>query len=420
MGRKEAVEAAKLALVNPWKQHSWRRYFRALLRQCSYLPDPVAKCNLHDYVVQRFRRYVIEERRPWIRWNAERQIFLFNEAKDTLSLLQRANAGYSKPLEKVIRMAYGRKGRRRKELLSALIAPDVPANNTAVEEALQRPEKYEDGWEPPSIVMELLKSQQNNGILSQLNIRQVKHLEPPIPKKCIWGDGVAKSRRRNIRKDWYTDVLDHLLPPLPDPDLGILKGLVSGETPWNPPEWRTPVNLSDRQKKIRRLTRSYLRTLLKDGPVKGPTFKPYSKGRPHIITRRFMQRIWRRTLCLIPHMEWDETAKKHIFTWDPAKPTPRLGIPGGPEIFEDVDEQGKITTTPTGLLPGAIRDTGRKPYRETPFELGLEPKHELNEPRSSRPHDLVAFGVKSKNSSSKPSEKPSRVPSDKPPRKHDR
>ncbi|KAF5861384.1 hypothetical protein ETB97_000347 [Aspergillus alliaceus] len=389
------IQVPPVPPVNPWRMESWKVHFRAILRECSYLPDPVAKSYMHDYVVRRFRRYVIDERRPWIKYDLERLIMLFDESKETLSLLKRANQGFIKPLEKVIRMAYGRKGKRRKELLYALISPDIPADTMAVQQILQRPEPYGDDWKPPSIVIELLKSQQNNGILSQLGVRQVKDLNPVIPKKVISGDGVAKSRRRNIRKEWYNDVLDHLLPPLPEPDLSTLEGLMSGEIPWSPPRERKTVNLSNRQKRARGAEREHLRKLLESGPAKGQTFREYAKGRPHIITRRLMQRLWRRTMCLIPRMDWDDVAKKHYFTWDPAKPMPQLGIPGAPEIFEAVDPRGKVTGRES-LRP--IRVTGEG-FLSRPGEI------------PSRPDSKLPRRVSGEGSAKKPTNRPdSRLP----------
>ncbi|KAG2414643.1 hypothetical protein HFD88_003834 [Aspergillus terreus] len=139
-------------------------------------------------------------RTPSFNKDLERHCKLYKTGLEKLKLLERANQGYSRQLEKVLRLAYGRKGRRRKELLDALVPPEVPANTAAVMELIQKPRMYEDGWEPPAILMDLLKSQHNNGVISQLNHRQVKHLEPAIPKTNAWGRPVNMSRRKNIRQ----------------------------------------------------------------------------------------------------------------------------------------------------------------------------------------------------------------------------
>ncbi|KAF7595255.1 hypothetical protein BBP40_006755 [Aspergillus hancockii] len=329
-----------LLSTNPWEFVSWRHVLRAILRECSYLPDPIARSYFNDHVLSRFRRYVIEERRPWIRWEFERQKSLFKEAKYTLSTLKRANEGYPRPLEKVLRLAYGRKGRRKGLLMEALITPKIPADNTAVEKVLQRPVRYSDEWQPPSIVIELMRSQHNNPVLSQLNVRPIKHLEPVIPRKATKGDELSQSRRKNIRKEWYIEMKSNLFPPLPGPELQILKDLTSGEMLWALPKRRKAVGIEYYGRPI---PEEILPDFLENGPRKRRTFREYAKGRPHRITLRLMLRLWRRIHCLIPTMHWDEIAKKHYFTWDSAKPMPLLGIPGGAEIFVDVDELGNLT-----------------------------------------------------------------------------
>jgi hypothetical protein len=301
---------------------------------------------------------VIQERRPWIRFEFERQNNLYEEARETLSLLKRANEGYSKPLEKILRLSYGRRGKRRAELLKVLMAPEIPADNTAVEKVLQRPVPYTDEWQPPSIIIELMKSQHNNPGFSQLNVRPIKQLAPVIPKKSTFGDPVSQSRRKNIRKKWYTEVTNLLLPPVPDAELQILIDLISGGMHWSLPKRRKAVGIEyyGRLKP----KKEELSDFLVQGPKKSQTFRDFSKGRPHRITRRFMLRLWRRIYSLIPRMNWDTEAKRHYFTWDTAKPMPLLGIPGGTEIFVDIDELGKVTGESTALVssgsPAALKE----------------------------------------------------------------
>ncbi|EAW11972.1 uncharacterized protein ACLA_007310 [Aspergillus clavatus NRRL 1] len=323
----------------------WRHLFRALLRECSYLPDPIAKGYMHDYVVQRFRRYNdISKAKPLS--DPHRQFSLHKTATQKLSLLKRANEGYSRPLEKVLRLSYGRKGKKRRELLDTFIAPEVPPDAAAVMSLVEKPIMFEDGWKPPSIVIDLLKSQLNNGMISQLNDRSVvRNLEPPIPKENSWGKPVAKSRRRNIRKTWYQSLLDGLLPPLPDTQLETLEGLISGEMPWTSPRKRKAVNVSEQREDnldVKFLTK---------GPEKGVTFRDFVNGRPHKITRRFMQRLWRRISCLVPRLEWNEKGQKHYFKWDTVKPLPEISTviehDRLSDLFQKVNTEGKLIKPPS-------------------------------------------------------------------------
>ncbi|KAL4892452.1 hypothetical protein BDV59DRAFT_179986 [Aspergillus ambiguus] len=315
----------------------WLHLYRSLLRECSYLPDPIARPYMHEYVVDRFRRYT-DDRRPSFNRDLQRHHALYKTGLGKLKLLERANQGYSRHLEKVLRLAYGRKGKRRKALLDALVPPEVPANTAAVMELIQKARMYEDGWEPPSILMDLLKSQHNNGVIAQLNHRQVKHLEPSIPKANTWGRPVNMSRRKNIRQQWYMSVLESLLPPLPDAELEVLEGLISGRLQWKPPKKRAVLSIAPPQPSLDA-------EFLTDGPRKGHTFRVYANGRPHNITRRFMTRLWKRISCLVPRMVLDPTGRKHVFMWDMMRPIPSLHAEvkdKETKMFEGIDCKGKV------------------------------------------------------------------------------
>ncbi|KAF7122106.1 hypothetical protein CNMCM5793_000061 [Aspergillus hiratsukae] len=328
----------------------WRHLFRALLRECTYLPDPIARGYMHDYVVGRFRRYSdkSQSKKENDLQRQHRQHLLRKTATDKLSLLKRANEGYSRPLEKVLQLSYGRKGRRRRDLLDVFIVPEVPPDALAVEGILKKPSMFEDDWEPPTLVLDLLKSQLRNGVSSQLSHRPVaKTLAPPIPKENSWGKPVAKSRRRNIRKEWYYEVLNSLLPPLPDAELDTLQGLISGRMPWTPPKRRKAVGVPMDSPSQTSLDVAFLT----EGPKKGPTFRDFVNGRPHQITRRFMQRLWRRIYCMVPRFEWDEKNQKHYFKWESVKPMPGISTvvehDQAPGIFQNVDANGRLIKGPS-------------------------------------------------------------------------
>lgn len=102
----------------------WRSLFRATLRECSYLPDPIARDYMREHVVHRYRRSRISHRSD---------PDLARSARHGLSVLQRANQGYQRPLEKVLFMSYGRTGKRRHELLAELMKPQVPRDTAAVD-----------------------------------------------------------------------------------------------------------------------------------------------------------------------------------------------------------------------------------------------------------------------------------------------
>lgn len=303
---------------------------------------------MHVSVMERFRRYNSTPKiQQDIRNDLNRQYQLRKAAKQKLTLLRRANEGYSKSLEQVLRLSYGRTGKRRKMLLDEFITPEVPAGSQEVQDLVNKPFRFEDGWEPPSLVMGLLKSQKQNGAIGELCVRQpVKKLEPPIPEENSWGRPVCRTRRRNIRRNWYYAVLNSLYPPLPEADVNILKGLISGTMHWAPPKRRRAVETVSRES-----TAALDKTFLVEGPSKGQTHRQFVNGRPHQITRRFMRRLWQRIVCLVPQMSWNDISRKWTFAWEPAKLPPKLALPVSIEqesaIFGNVSLQGKVIPPPT-------------------------------------------------------------------------
>jgi hypothetical protein len=319
----------------------WRHLLRASLRECSYLPDPIARKFMHKHILGRYRGYTRRRRKAHDPLGILRLVRLRRAAKHTLSLLQRANEGYSKPLERVLLTAYGRIGRRRHQLLEALLTSDVPPNTDAVKEMIHRPRKFEDGWQAPAILVDLLRSQLSNGLVGRFGIRpQVKILSPRIPKENSWGRPLALCRRQNIRKAWYSAALNSVLPPLPKVELSILRGLLFETVSWSP--------VARRKGPLKALPSetSLHAKFIVEGPEKRHTFGKFINGRPHVITRRLMQRLWQRIYCLVPVITTSHTDNKKSFQWGEWRQRRALALsmPDGQilNLFEGVDEKGKL------------------------------------------------------------------------------
>src|SRR5437667_8780473 len=103
---------------------------RALLRQCRYLPDPLARTYVAQHIMSRYHVYhppktpisLRGSTKESVRPNnfppsSKRQKKLLRDARKALSTLARANDGLVKPLTKVLLHAYGRIGKRRRQLL---------------------------------------------------------------------------------------------------------------------------------------------------------------------------------------------------------------------------------------------------------------------------------------------------------------
>ncbi|KAJ5360125.1 hypothetical protein N7517_009316 [Penicillium concentricum] len=303
-------------LHNLSKPQQWRHLFRATLRECTYLPDPIARNYMKDHIISRYR--IASSRSPKAGPQA------VHAARNALSVLRRANEGYSRPLEKVLLLSYGRTGRRRHELLSKMLTPEIPNDSLALKELLSRPADFSDDWEPPAIVKSLAASQMQNTVVAAVRIRPlIKQLEPPVPKEDSWGRELGQSRKRNIRRKWYNATLSSLLPPLPEKDLQVLQGLISGTIPWELVK-RRGLNPQIPQTRSETEPGSELFRLLARGPEKGTTFAEYANGRPHTITIRLMRRQWRRLSALVPRQYWNPISQKWRFMWESPKEVPQL------------------------------------------------------------------------------------------------
>ncbi|KAJ5562549.1 hypothetical protein N7461_001310 [Penicillium sp. DV-2018c] len=294
------------------KREQWRHLLRATLRECTYLPDPIARTYMKDHIISRYRAVASRSNKAGPQ--------PVHAARNALSVLRRANEGYSRPLEKVLLLSYGRTGRRRHELLAKMLTPQIPNDTLGLQELLSQPSRFEDGWEAPAVVRSLAVAHVQNPVVTSARIRPlIKHLKPPIPEQNSWCKEVPESRRRNIRRRWYNSTLNSLLPPLPDDDLRLLDGLISGTVPWSPVTRRkVKPQIAEPD------SESKLFTLLAKGPEKGKTFAEYVNGRPHALTARYMRRQWRRISALVPRQSWNPEYQKWSFTWDMPKAIPQM------------------------------------------------------------------------------------------------
>ncbi|KAJ5105032.1 hypothetical protein NUU61_002379 [Penicillium alfredii] len=327
----EGLTMASTLPANSFNATRWRHLLRATLRECTYLPDPIARHYMHHEILARYRAAASPGR-------SQPAHLLSRKAKSKLSLLKRANAGHPSPLEKVLLTSYGRVGKRRHQLLAQMMTPPIPEDTQALRGLVEQPNRFDDGWQAPSIMMSLAKSQINNGVLTASRVRpQVKSLFPRIPEENSWGSPVCRSRRVNIRRKWYQDTMYSLLPPLPEEDLRILDGLISGTVKWEPVPRRKPGQTTVQD--TAPIKRDLL-GLLVQGPQKEGTFGAFVDGRPHRIRSRYMRRHWRRVSSLVPRMRWDADYEKWRFSWETPKTVPRLAFQVNPivdstHLFQD-------------------------------------------------------------------------------------
>lgn len=332
---------ARYAVVDDAGSHAILHIFRALLRECTYLPDPAARQYLRGHIVSRFRDYHPRSTLPFSsrRYKStalvqQRLPSLLRTARRGHVFLCRANDGHIRHLGKILAMTYGRVGKRRHQLLKDLKIPDVPADQAAVEK-LSEPGNQAVPH-PSEQFMALITSQARRRVVHfSRSINPRPKLE--IPEKNIWGRPMPIKRVRNMKRRWYAETLDRISPPIPEAEWDRLRLRASGQLPWEGPVGR----------------RKWARGLDDDGQrhLVGERLKG-SKGtrsNPHNITSRYMRRLWGNISAQCPLMKPNAARK---FGWevlwgnDRGRSTTRFALGhkagGGYDMFGGVDESGRV------------------------------------------------------------------------------
>lgn len=354
LGKKATNAHASYAAVNDASSHAVLNIFRALLRQCTYLPDPAARQYLHGHVVSRFRDYhpsntipLSSRRHKPAALVQQRLPSLLGTARRGLVFLRRANDGHIRHLGKILAMTYGRVGKRRHQLLKDLKIPDVPVDQAAVEK-LSEPGNQAVPH-PSEQLMTLIKSQARRQ-LSHFSRSNIPHPKLEIPEKNSWGRPMPIKRVRNFKRRWYAESLDRIMPPLPEAEWDRLRMRVSGQLPWEGPVARRKWagGLDDAGQKH----------------VVGERVRGASKGQcsnPHRITSRFMRRLWAKISTQCPLMKPNAASKSGWdVLWGDAqdRDTTRFTLGhmggGGFDMFRGVDESGRYEVATSGPASSAI------------------------------------------------------------------
>ena len=316
--------------------------FRALLRQCTYLPDPAARQYMHGHIVSRFRDYhprstipLTSRRQKSTALVQQRIPDLLRTARKGLVFLRRANDGHMRHLGRILAMTYGRIGKRRHQLLHDLKIPDIPVDQAALEK-LKEPGNQEVPH-PSEQLMALIKSQARRK-LSHFSRPNTPHIEPEIPEKNSWGRSMPIKRVRNIKRRWYAETLDRIMPPLPEDEWENLLLRASGKLPWEGPvarrQWAGGPDDEGQ-------------THLVGEKVKGTT--PGTSSNPHRITHRYMRRLWEKIAEQCPLMQPNPARKTgwevlwgDVRIHDKIKFTLGSKGEGGCDMFAGVDENGRV------------------------------------------------------------------------------
>ncbi|AEO67368.1 uncharacterized protein THITE_2116278 [Thermothielavioides terrestris NRRL 8126] len=222
--------------------------YRHLLREASYL-IPIARPFVDEQIKARFRKHRDDD--------AEKSRQRLRQAHHELRALRAANAGDMARMRRVLLRAFGRVGRRRRELMADLVRRETPANTEELAKyaaetsaiAAERKLDWLDRWDVDKL---------RTFARSQVEANLINSPKPPltapqtspqkhIPAENSWGRPLPRRLARTKLKKLWKMVADKCMPPLPKEEWERLGGLAEGrlqaqeqDLRWLPPP-RRPV-----------------------------------------------------------------------------------------------------------------------------------------------------------------------------------
>jgi hypothetical protein len=308
---------------------------RALLRECGYLPDSAARSYWHNHILHRYRAYCPRRKKDGSLetkpndLSEARQRDLVKKARKHLNVLIRANAGFMEPLERVLRHAYGRVGKRRHDLLGALQrlelgdvvnGSDIPKDSHALNQLAETMRTSEST--EPSAFRAFVAASHASTQKQKSKKPQTHPLEPNIPLTNVWARPFPVKRKENMIRKFQAALSAKLQPPLPGDDWARLRDLAAGVIPFKgQPTRRGPE------------------------PILPCTFEGRHRN---TITARFMRRMWARIFSTCPCMTCDLKTGNWKVLWGDSEKKQTVAsrlqwLSERDEAwFEGVDAQGQV------------------------------------------------------------------------------
>ena len=300
--------------------------FRALLRECTYLPDPAARINIRSDIVSNLRRRCPRQQPGTVPRDLKKALLdriptLLRDGVRNLRLLIRANRGHPDELYKVLATTYGRRGKRKHELLETLRAKDGPVMPENLNLASSSDETKMNVPRIGKAVTALITSQKAQREFG-FDKGPIKHLKPMIDKENIWGRPLPLRRAVNKNKEWYAKTLAAILPPLSERDWNRLGDLANGRIQWQGP--------------VPRRTQAVVQSVageddsqffqgfpdeaedMLDDPMSNDLC---SKGlgnvktNPHTLSPRYMRGLWAKVFVRCPVLSWVSEKQKWVVRW---------------------------------------------------------------------------------------------------------
>ncbi|KAL8797304.1 MAG: hypothetical protein Q9195_000458 [Heterodermia aff. obscurata] len=358
---------------------------RALHREASYLPDPASRAFAHAQISERFHRNchrpVVKPRttlagragatrtnptrneRQKVKREHSRTISLLAEGRNQLQLLKRATLGTPTALARVLEQTYGRRGRRKHDLLRDL-APQLysPMNSDDLRQLSKVLDaEYDNQTNNSNTTLAKLPLFSDKFIAlvaSQMHQKQArfpkpvpKSTAPKIPIENAWGRKLPAVRIKNITKAWYAETLERLMPPLPEAEWSRLGELAAGTTKWEgAPKPRRRVSMEswtqqeeeeEEEEEVEMVGWASPQTAAQRAKV-----EYLRKMAGHELTPRYMRRMWASVFAQCPMMKWDAGRGKWSVKWGKVEKGVVLSVDQPDFDFssfeEDVDENGKV------------------------------------------------------------------------------
>ncbi|WPG98013.1 Hypothetical protein R9X50_00079700 [Acrodontium crateriforme] len=322
-------EAKKHLLDNENIATRSRNHLRAILRECTYLPDAFAREWTKQYVLRRFQPYTLANWKhlDWTNDEFENRIASkLAEARSMANRLQKANNGDRSALVRILLKAYGRTGRRRRELIQPLLASegqteilqstgDSQTEHVTHDESglafqpsdiqdklILKPKRYIPELTPQMTA--LAASQKLHPPADSVGTNKIRRLAPLIPEVNAWHRPTPQCRVKNISRQWYASFLDKIHAPLPLDEWHRLRRLATGEIKERVPARRSQVHVPES---------SALELVVKHGKI--PELRMSQSYEIHNMTPRFLQRVFRQVFMQCSKVEWDGEKERWDVKW---------------------------------------------------------------------------------------------------------
>lgn len=337
----ERTHPTEILEEDDFHRTSSRHVLRGILRECTYFPDQVAASWIRQHALMRFRIYEAKNKKHVSDEEYTKRLeTIRRKSRQGLYQMRRANEGDRKMLLKALSMAYGRVGKRRRELLSPLLPVGSSSEGSS---AVSDDAEYDSSQASPTATKSATPStsststrdkQSSKGredgpvktqvkefvsglplelrtlVQSQITAsppaiarRNPRRLGVEIPELNTWFKPMPAVRVKNQISKWYANLLDTVQPPLPDQEWFRLRDLAMGTTRAEP--------LIPRRAQLT-TPPSVLEMTVMRGKLPADMFR---KDHAHKITPRFMRRLWADVFSQCPLMKYDSPTKSWKVTW---------------------------------------------------------------------------------------------------------